>query len=145
MQVLPEPGSAAFNQFEMGDYLFTAVFTLELALNMTAHWWKPFWASSWNVFDFVIVSVTLISLSPASLPGIKFLRLIRAFRVLRIFARLASLRMLISALTASFLPVANAIIIVLLVVAIFSVLGVSFFNETDPAHFRTFAQSMFTM
>ena len=53
--------------------------------------------------------------------------------------------MLINALTASLLPVSNAIFIVMIVVAIYAVLGVSFFRADDPDRFRTFAQSVFTM
>jgi hypothetical protein len=53
--------------------------------------------------------------------------------------------MLISALTASLMPVLNALTIVMIVVSIYAVLGVSFFVDKDPAHFSSFAQSMFTM
>jgi len=60
-------------------------------------------------------------------------------------AGLSSLRMLINALTASLLPVSNAIFIVMIVVAIYAVLGVSFFRADDPERFRTFSQSVFTM
>jgi len=34
----PLPGSSLERQFEMGDYVFTAIFTIELSFNMTAHW-----------------------------------------------------------------------------------------------------------
>ena len=114
---------------------------------MAAHLWTPFWSSGWNVFDFIVVGITLVAMLPGQEKnsGMKTLRLMRAFRVLRIFARLASLRMLINALTASIFPVLNAILIVMIVTAIYAVLGVTFFDESDPSHFLTFAQAMFTM
>eukprot|EP00961_Rhodomonas_salina_P228264 3085458-Rhodomonas_salina.3 len=31
------------------DYCFTGIFTLELALNMFVHWWKPFVEDGWSV------------------------------------------------------------------------------------------------
>ena len=75
----------------------------------------------------------------------KSLRLIRPFRVLRLFARLQSLRMLVNAISASIAPVANALAIVMIVIAIYAVLGVSFFMTQDPDNFATFSMAMFTM
>ena len=114
---------------------------------MAAHLWTPFWSSGWNVFDFIVVGITLVAMLPGQEKnsGMKTLRLMRAFRVLRIFARLASLRMLINAITASMVPVANALLIVMIVMAIYAVLGVSFFGKSNPQFFETFAQAMFTM
>ena len=36
---------------------FNYIFTVELALNMYAHWFHMFWSSGWNVFDFITVLV----------------------------------------------------------------------------------------
>ena len=52
----------------------------------------PFWRDGWSVFDFVIVTVSLVSLKFDSVPGLSTLRLMRAFRVLRLFGRLSDLR-----------------------------------------------------
>ena len=43
------------------------------------------------------------------------------------------------------MPVLNALTIVMIVVSIYAVLGVSFFVDKDPAHFASFASSIFTM
>ena len=131
--------------FEIGDTVFTLIFTVELALNLTAHWWSPFWNDGWNVFDFVVVTVCLLSMMFSSLDVFKSLRLVRPFRLLRVFARLASLRMLVNAISASIMPVINALIIVMIVIAIYAVLGVTFFNEIDPENFSVFTIALFTM
>jgi len=34
------------HQFETGDLVFTLIFTFELVINLTAHWWAPFWAGA---------------------------------------------------------------------------------------------------
>ena len=49
------------------------------------------------------------------MPGVNTLRLMRAFRVVRLFGRLESLRQIIDALSASMLPVGNALLIMLLI------------------------------
>ncbi|KAJ1474801.1 hypothetical protein T484DRAFT_1830971 [Baffinella frigidus] len=53
----------------------------------------------------------------------------RAFRVMRLFGRLQSLRQIINSLTSSIVPVMNAFLIMFLVMAIYAILGVSFFKE----------------
>jgi len=144
LQVHPQPGTELEEQFERGDMLFTYIFAVELLLNYLAHVGLGFWEDGWNQFDVVVVTICLISLLNSSLDSIKSLRLVRPFRVLRVFARLASLRMLVNAISASILPVANALVIVMIVIAIYAVLGVSFFMDFDP-NFATFGQAMFTM
>ena len=72
------------------------------------------------MFDFIVVTTSLLAVALASTPGLSSLRLLRAVRVLRLFARLPSLRRIVNALTASLVPVSNAFLIMLLVVSIYS-------------------------
>ncbi|KAK3265813.1 hypothetical protein CYMTET_25534 [Cymbomonas tetramitiformis] len=112
---------------------------------MFAHWPTMFWESGWNWFDFLVVSISLMSLLLEGLPGISTLRLMRAFRVFRLFKRLASLRKIIKALENAIPGCSNAFSIVILVNAIYSILGVEFFSEAEPGFFGTFASAMLTM
>ena len=70
-----------------------------------------------NVFDFLIITISLISLGPFKLP-VNIIRLMRTFRVLRLFGRLKSLRQIFLALTASLIPVANTFFILFIIIAI---------------------------
>ena len=106
---------------------YTAIFTIELAINFFAHRWGHF-INSWNIFDSVVVFVSLLSLILTDLPGISTLRLMRAFRVFRLFKRLASLRKIMAALGNAVPGCSNAFAIVLLVTAIYAILGVQFFR-----------------
>ena len=58
---------------------------------MYGSWFRPFWSSGWNWFDFVIVLISMMALTMSGLPGIAILRLFRAFRVFRLFKRIESL------------------------------------------------------
>jgi hypothetical protein len=145
LQLQPEEGSAQWNYFETGDLIFTLVFAAELVINLTAHWWAPFWSDGWNIFDFIVVTICLLSMAFSSLDVFKSLRLVRPFRLLRVFARLASLRMLVNAISASIMPVINALVIVMIVIAIYAVLGVTFFHEIDQENFSVFTIALFTM
>ena len=71
-------------------------------------------SNSFNVFDFVVVIITTLSLFPQfDMRVISTLRLLRAFRVVRIFARLGSARKIITALSASMIPICNVLIVVI--------------------------------
>ncbi len=99
------------------DTMFTAVFTLELLVNMYAHWFRPFWQDGWSIFDFFVIALSLVALGPVEMP-ISVIRLMRTFRVVRLFGRMRALRQIILALTASLIPVTNAFFILLIVIAI---------------------------
>lgn len=82
------PDAATLDLFRGFEIFFTVVFGVELVLNMYAHWCREFWSSGWNVFDVLVVSVSVASLALSGLPGISTLRLMRAFRVFRLFKKL---------------------------------------------------------
>jgi hypothetical protein len=80
------------------DQIFTWTFLLELFVNMYGSWFCAFWRSGWNVFDFVIVLISVLS-STGTLTGpLKMLKTLRAFRVFRLFKRIESLNKIITSL-----------------------------------------------
>ncbi len=99
------------------DVALTAVFTAELLANMYAHWLRPFARSAHNLFDLAVVALSLASLGPLDLP-VSVLRMTRAVRVVRLFGRLRSFKRILGALTGSLVPVANAFVLLMLVIAI---------------------------
>ncbi len=68
--------------FDLSDYIFIALFTLELLVNMACNLWSRFVGDWWCRFDLVIVSMSLLSLGPLPIPS-GIIRLLRAFRVIR--------------------------------------------------------------
>ncbi len=53
-----------------------------------AQWFQDFWSSNWNIFDFMLVFVSLLSDALRVLKGAAFLRI---FRVMRAFRSMRSL------------------------------------------------------
>ena len=47
LEVHPEPGSELFDVLETCDFAVTMVFAGELAINLVAHWFRPFWRDGW--------------------------------------------------------------------------------------------------
>lgn len=132
---------ATFVAFE---YFYNIVFTVELAVNMYASWLYDFWNSGWNVFDFVVVSIGLLDMSNAPLPGpLSMLRMMRAFRVFRLFKRVKSLKKIIVSLAKAVPGVMNAFFIMLLVMCIYAILAVELFRDVGRDGFIDFESKSF--
>jgi len=128
------------------EVLFTVLFAIELTFNMYGHWFLEFWNSSWNIFDFIIVGISVLSISyNGDLPAIGVLRLFRAFRAFRLFRRVENLRKIIEGIIRSMPSVANAFVILVLVMSIWSIMGVQLFGEYHSYYFGNFALAMFTL
>jgi len=104
VEVQPAQDTDFAKHLEQLDLAFTIVFALELAMNMFANWtfeenscMPLFFLDGWNIFDFLVVTISILAAAQTGLPGISILRLLRVFRVLRLFPRLQSLRMIINA------------------------------------------------
>ncbi len=126
--------TAIGKSLERIDTFFTAIFTVELAINAYAHWFRPFMLDGWNMFDSIVVSLSLVALGPIDMP-INVLRSLRAFRVVRLFGRMGALRDIISSLTSAIVPVLNAFLIMLIVSSICELLLVNLSSIAPPPSF----------
>jgi hypothetical protein len=112
------------------DLFYNIVFTVELAINLYAFWFTPFWKSGWNVFDFLVVTIGLLTTFEVPLPGpFTLLRMMRAFRVFRLFKRVPSLKKIMDSLAKAIPGVVNAFIIQILVMCIYAILAVEFWAD----------------
>ena len=102
---------------DVSNYVFTAVFAAELCVNLFAHWLRPFLGSGWSLLDAAVVLLSLVALGPVSIP-VTVVRLLRVFRVVRLFGRLRALRKMVSALSASVVPLANAFFILFIIASL---------------------------
>ena len=91
--------------------LFTIIFTIELLVNIFAHWIREFILNPWSLFDTVVVTTSLVVLGPLNFP----ISMLRALRVVRLFGRLKSSKKILSALRVSLVPMFNAFFIMLIV------------------------------
>jgi len=96
------------------------------------------------VFDFAVVLISWLSMYDTGLPGFSVLRLFRAFRILRLARRVPLLRQLILGVLAIIPPASSAFVILILVLGIWSILGVGFFAEHFPDEFGDFSRAMLT-
>ena len=102
------------------DDVCNSLFVIELALNYYGAGFKRFWTSGWNVFDFVVVAVGVLTLCRIPLGSFSQLKMLRTFRVFRLFKRIKSLNSIIVALLGSIPGVINAMIIMFIFMAIYA-------------------------
>lgn len=122
------------------DRLALAIFVLELAVKMLVYG-RRFFASGWNVFDFLIIA---ISLMPAT-GNLSVLRAFRVLRVLRMFSVVPKLRAVVQALLEAVPSMLSIIVVLMLVYYVTAVLANQLFGEKFDAWFGTIGRSMYSL
>lgn len=128
VQLLPEEDSPTDRTFVAFEYFYVYGFLLELVINMYGSFFFLFWHSGWNIFDFVIVWVSLLAVYFPDLPAISVLRLFRAFRVVRLFKRVEEMRKIIEGIMQSLPSLSYAFVALSLITGIWAIMGVDFFG-----------------
>ena len=124
--------------------LFFAYYCVELAIRITAYWPRPgrFFASGWNVFDFLIVAVGFV---PGLRENATLVRLVRLLRVTRLFRLLPDLRVIVHAVGRSIPGLSSLALASAMLVYIYAMVGWVLFHKEDPAQFGNVGEAMLTM
>jgi len=114
------------------EYVITGIFVFEMLMNiiasgLIANGKQSYLRDTWNIVDFVIVIVSIISLLPANLNfnAIKTVRMLRLLRPLRVIQRSESLRLSVQALVVSVPAILSLLVIVVLIMIVFATVGVN--------------------
>ncbi|XP_005283172.2 sodium channel protein type 4 subunit alpha isoform X2 [Chrysemys picta bellii] len=117
---------------EYADKVFSFVFVLEMLLKWVAYGFKVYFTNAWCWLDFLIVDVSIISLTAnwlgySELGAIKSLRTLRALRPLRALSRFEGMRVVVNALLGAIPSIMNVLLVCLIFWLIFSIMGVNLF------------------
>ncbi|TKS91206.1 Sodium channel protein type 4 subunit alpha B [Collichthys lucidus] len=117
---------------EYADQVFTYVFVVEMVLKWVAYGFKTYFTNAWCWLDFLIVDVSLVSLTAnilgySELGPIKSLRTLRALRPLRALSRFEGMRVVVNALVGAIPSIFNVLLVCLIFWLIFSIMGVNLF------------------
>uniref|UniRef100_A0AAR2KF84 Sodium channel protein n=1 Tax=Pygocentrus nattereri TaxID=42514 RepID=A0AAR2KF84_PYGNA len=117
---------------EYADKVFTYIFIVEMLLKWVAYGFKTYFTNAWCWLDFLIVDVSLISLTAnllgySELGPIKSLRTLRALRPLRALSRFEGMRVVVNALVGAIPSIMNVLLVCLIFWLIFSIMGVNLF------------------
>ncbi|XP_058166616.1 sodium channel protein para isoform X39 [Anopheles ziemanni] len=112
-----------------GNYFFTATFAIEASMKLIAMSPKYYFQEGWNIFDFIIVALSLLELG---LEGVQGLSVLRSFRLLRVFKLAKSwptLNLLISIMGRTMGALGNLTFVLCIIIFIFAVMGMQLFGK----------------
>jgi voltage-gated sodium channel len=124
----------------LADKICLTIFIVELTMKLAVYRFS-FFKEGWNVFDLLIVVVTLI---PSS-GGLSILRAFRILRVLRLITAVDSFRRVVNGMLVAIPGVGSVAGLLLLVFYISGVLATMLFGEDFPQWFGTLGQSMYSL
>ena len=129
---------------DLGHDIVLVVFVIEALLKMAALAPRSYryFLDGWNVFDFLIV---VLSLVPATGGLAMLARLARLLRVLRLISAIRDLRLITAALLRSIPGVGNVVMLVSVIIYIYAIVGHQLFSEHDPENWRNLGVSALTL
>jgi len=117
--------------FTLLNGVFQAIFIAEIVVRMTAcaPQVRNFFKNGWNVFDFIIVGLSLL---PAIGPLSTVARIARLLRVTRLVTFSPELRLIIATMLKSISSIGHIAMLMGLFMYVYAVAGVHLFSKIDP-------------
>jgi voltage-gated sodium channel len=126
------------------DFLVTIIFLFEISIRFIAEENKKrFFHNGWNVFDTLIVVVSLIPIQDSEMALIG--RLVRIFRVLRMISIIPELRMLLTSLLRALPQLGYVLLLMFIIFYIYAAVGSTFFAKVNPVLWGDIAISLLTL
>ena len=126
------------------DWLITIFFLVEIGIRFLGEKDKiRFFHSGWNIFDTLIVTVSLIPIDDSELALLG--RLIRIFRVLRMVSIIPELRILMNSLLRALPQLGYVCLLMFIIFYIYAALGTSFFEQINPKLWGDISISLLTL
>ncbi len=126
------------------DWAITLFFLVEISIRFLGDPSKrTFFKNAWNVFDTVIVVVSLIPVEDSELALIG--RLVRIFRVLRMVSIIPELRTLLTSLLVALPQLGYVMLMMFIIFYIYAAVGATFFAAINPELWGDIAISMLTL
>ncbi|XP_056390536.1 sodium channel protein type 2 subunit alpha isoform X3 [Hyla sarda] len=113
-----------------GNLVFTGIFTAEMVFKLIALDPYYYFQEGWNIFDGIIVSLSLMELGLANVEGLSVLRSFRLLRVFKLAKSWPTLNMLIKIIGNSVGALGNLTLVLAIIVFIFAVVGMQLFGKS---------------
>uniref|UniRef100_A0A4W5N5D7 Sodium channel protein n=1 Tax=Hucho hucho TaxID=62062 RepID=A0A4W5N5D7_9TELE len=114
----------------VGNLVFTGIFTAEMCFKLIALDPYYYFQQGWNIFDGIIVSLSLMELGLANVEGLSVLRSFRLLRVFKLAKSWPTLNMLIKIIGNSVGALGNLTLVLAIIVFIFAVVGMQLFGKS---------------
>ena len=146
-------GVSSYNEIIPADYVFllqvfdysiTIFFTIEILIRIFAERsLVNFFKDGWNIFDFLIVSISLIPIGGAE--SVFVARLLRIVRILRIITVVPAFRHIIDSLIKTIPRVGFIALLMFIFIYIWGAIGTLFFDEINPERWGNIGVAMLTL
>jgi voltage-gated sodium channel len=140
LETFPAIMDRAGGLLTMLDRACLAIFVAELTARLYAQGLR-FFRSGWNVFDFVIVGISLVPTGA----GLSVLRALRILRVLRVVSVTPSLRRVVDGLGRALPGMGSVFLLILLIYYIAAVIATKLFAASFPDWFGSLGASAYSL
>jgi voltage-gated sodium channel len=140
LETAPAVTNSIGGLLHVADRIMLAIFVVELACRLYAYGWR-FFTDPWNVFDFLIVGVSLL---PTSGP-FSVLRALRILRALRLISAVPAMRRVVSGLLAAVPGMASIGALLALIIYVAAVMATKLFGGIAPHFFGDLGTTLFTL
>nr|XP_046263562.1 sodium channel protein type 4 subunit alpha B-like [Scatophagus argus] len=124
------PMTEEFNtMLSVGNLVFTGIFTAEMVLKLIALDPYYYFQQGWNIFDGIIVCLSLMELGLSNVEGLSVLRSFRLLRVFKLAKSWPTLNTLIKIIGNSVGALGNLTLVLAIIVFIFAVVGMQLFGK----------------
>ncbi|XP_061626651.1 calcium channel, voltage-dependent, P/Q type, alpha 1A subunit, b isoform X3 [Phyllopteryx taeniolatus] len=139
------------------EFIFLGLFMSEMLIKMYGLGIQPYFHSSFNCFDCVVIvgsifEVVWATIKPGTSFGISVLRALRLLRIFKVTKYWAPLRNLVVSLLNSMKSIVSLLFLLFLFIVVFALLGMQLFggqfnfeDGTPPTNFDTFAAAIMTV
>lgn len=126
------------------DISITLLFLFEITVRFIADENKRrFFNNGWNVFDTLVVIVSLIPIDNSDIALVG--RLVRVFRVLRMVSVIPELRTLLNSLFAALPQLGYVVLLMFIIFYIYAAIGTTFFADINPELWGDISIAMLTL
>ncbi|VAW84994.1 FIG01065038: hypothetical protein [hydrothermal vent metagenome] len=126
------------------DIAVTVFFLIELVIRMVAEKrLRDFFKKGWNIFDFLIVTASLIPIDESEL--VLLARLLRIFRMLRLVSMVPEMRILMDALVKAIPRIGYVVMLMFIIFYIYGAIGSFLFEKINPVLWGDISISMLTL
>ncbi|XP_020568091.1 sodium channel protein type 4 subunit alpha B isoform X2 [Oryzias latipes] len=124
------PMTEEFNgMLTIGNLVFSGIFTAEMVLKVIALDPYYYFQTGWNIFDSIIVCLSLMELGLSDVEGLSVLRSFRLLRVFKLARSWPTLNTLIKIIGNSIGALGNLTLVLAIIVFIFAVVGMQLFGK----------------
>jgi len=121
--------------------IFSFVFEVLVKIGAAGRNPRRYFEDSWNVFDFSVTIICVISLFPAFVA----FRMLRVLRIFRLFSSIPKLQLWVGALLRSLPTIAYVFLLLIIIFFTYGAMGVYFFADNDPFHFGTLPNALLSL